>query len=187
MKKILFVILGVMLAFALALSVSAEGVDTEAGSVTEAQVGTEADAQREEDDAFDLKSYLTEKVVPVAVGVLTSIVALMGTVAKVKSSLVTLDSSSKGLKERRETVGSTLKSVKEELDSGIAEIKGSVEAIPQIKEGYKELAEGYEALKNQSRQLMEAIKAGFEAMPDAVEKGAVRKIAILTEKSREEE
>ena len=46
---------------------------------------------------------------------------------------------------------------------------------------------GRRLTKKQSRQLMEAIKAGFEAMPEAVEKGAVRKIAILTEKSREEE
>ena len=130
---------------------------------------------------FDIQSYLTERILPVVAGVATSIVALGGTIYKIKSSLSSLNSSNESLKEIRKTVSGTLDNVKSELTKGLCEVQTKVKEIPELKESYSELKNNYSQLLKQNKALMDALKLGFEALPEAVKSGNARKIAIIAE------
>ena len=164
MKKIIFTIITVFILVSL-LSVSAFATG-EGAEITE---------------EFDFETYLTEKIAPICVGVATSLIALIGTIGKVKASLTSINSAEKVIKEVKETTSNTLSAIKSELNNGIKEMEGHVCQIDEIKEGYEMLKAGYEQLLKKNKDLMEAIKLGFASMPDAVESGAARKIAIISE------
>ena len=139
-----------------------------------------SDAEAPSED-LDIQSYLTEKILPVVAGVATSLVALGGTIYKIKSSLSTLDSSNESLKEIKKTVSGTLDNVKGELTKGLCEVQTKVKEIPELKESYEELKNNYSELLKQNKALMDALKLGFEALPEAVKSGNARKIAIIAE------
>ena len=136
---------------------------------------------KEPSEDFDIQSYLTEKILPVVAGVATSIVALGGTIYKIKSSLSTLNCSNESLKEIKNTVSGTLDNVKSELAKGLCEVQTKVKEIPELKESYSELKNNYSELLKQNKALMDALKLGFEALPEAVKSGNARKIAIIAE------
>ena len=136
---------------------------------------------KEPSEDFDIQSYLTEKILPVVAGVATSIVSLGGTIYKIKSSLSTLNCSNESLKEIKNTVSGTLDNVKSELAKGLCEVQTKVKEIPELKESYSELKNNYSELLKQNKALMDALKLGFEALPEAVKSGNARKIAIIAE------
>ena len=205
MNKFLITVFAIMVAFALVLSVSAE-TDTGAGTIdTEAEApdtvpdasapesestdgGTASEEPKvdEGDGDTDLKEYLMEKIAPVAVGVLTSLVALASTVSRIRASLTSLDKSRDGLREIKETVDSTMTGIRAEMKKGMTKIEDTLSTVPQLSEDYMELKEGYANLERQSRDLMEAVKTGMSSIPPIVENGAARKIAIIDNRSREE-
>ena len=147
--------------------------------VTDGEPVTPNDEESFED--FDIQSYLTERILPVVAGVATSIVALGGTIYKIKSSLSSLNSSNESLKEIKKTVSGTLDNVKTELTKGLCEVQTKVKEIPELKESYSELKNNYSQLLKQNKALMDALKLGFEALPEAVKSGNARKIAIIAE------
>ena len=139
------------------------------------------DANSEAAEEFDIKAYLTEKIAPIVAGVATSLVALGGTIYKIKSSLSTLDSSNESIKEIKKSAKDTLENVKTELTRGMCDIQTKIKDIPEIKEGYEELKKSAEELSRQNKALLEALKLGFESLPEAVVSGNARKISIITE------
>ena len=160
-----------------------------------------------DEDTFNLKAYLTEKILPIVAGVVTSFIALGTTIARIKSSVGTLNSSSGALASVREEVKSTLKdmaaelsnglsrsdanmdetlkNVKNELTSGLEQIDKAISEIPEIKEDYNELKGTYKNLEEQIRLLMEALRLGFASMPEAVKSGNARRINIISDKINE--
>ncbi|MBQ8392194.1 MAG: hypothetical protein IJX51_00325 [Clostridia bacterium] len=205
MNRFLITVFAIMIAFALVLSVSAEKDivtctdnmvteapdtvhDTSADNTGDTDGGTasEEPGTDEEKGATDLKEYLMERIAPVAVGVLTSLVALASTVSRIRASLSSLDKSKEGLREIKETVDSTMTGVRAEMKKGMTKIEDTLSTVPQIAEDYRELKESYATLEKQSRELMEAVKTGFSSIPPVVENGTARKIAIIANRSREE-
>ena len=148
--------------------------------------GTEPQAAEGE---FNMENYLTEKIAPILAGVATSLVALFGGLSKIKSAVNGLDKSGKELSDIKEAVKSTLSDFERQLKDGIADIEAKISAVPEIKEGYDEIKRSCEELKEQSKSLGEALRLGFEAIPEAVKCGNARKISILTnpEPSKEAE
>ncbi len=144
-------------------------------------------AGAEPDGEFNIKEYAAEKIAPVAVGVITSIIAVIGALQKIKSTVSTLNSSSAAIKELKEAADSTLSGIKAELHKGISDVYGKIKDVPEIKEGYSELLASYNQLKEQNAALLEAIKTGFEAIPQAVESGAASKIAAISKHISTEE
>ena len=138
-------------------------------------VGTEAT------DGFDMESYLTEKIVPVLMGVATSVVALFGGLAKIRGAVNGLDKTGKEIGEIKKSAELTLSGLEKELEKGISRIEAEINGIPEIKEGYEEIRESCRALKEQNEKLLLALRLGFESFPEAVKCGNAHKIAVLTE------
>ena len=63
----------------------------------------------------------------------------------------------------------------------MCDIQTKIKDIPEIKDGYEELKRNTEELSKQNRALLEALKLGFESLPEAVVSGNARKISIITE------
>ena len=166
MKKIIFTALSILILISV-FSVSV--------------FATETNTEKEKE--FDIEIYLTERIAPVCVGVATSLIALIGTISKVKTSVTSITSAERVIKEVKESTSDALNTIKTELNMGIKEMESHVCQIDEIKKGYDQLKERYEGLLKKNRSLMEAIKLGFASLPDAVESGAARKIAIITEEN----
>ena len=181
-KTIIFIML---IIFVLTFACYAEedvNVSEEKQDVSTNVINTDnEDANGEAAEEFDIKAYLTEKIAPIIAGVVTSLVALGGTVYKIKSSLSTLDSSNESIKEIKKSAKDTLENVKTELTRGMCDIQTKIKDIPEIKEGYEELKRNTEELSKQNRALLEALKLGFESLPEAVISGNARKISIITD------
>lgn len=179
MKRLIVFIM--ILIFSLTLVCYAEETEAVTESKAEKQdVSTDTEEPSTE-ESFDIKAYLTEKIAPIVAGVATSLVALGGTIYKIKSSLSTLDSSNDSIKEIKKSAKDTLDNVKTELTRGMCDIQTKIKDIPEIKEGYEELKRNTEELSKQNRALLEALKLGFESLPEAVVSGNARKISIITE------
>ena len=140
--------------------------------------GTEPQAAEGE---FNMENYLTEKIAPIIAGVATSLVALFGGLSKIRSTVSGLDKTGKELTSIKEAVETAISELERQFKDGIADIEAKISAIPEIQEGYGEIKKSCEDLKEQARSLGEALKLGFEAIPEAVKCGNARKIAILTE------
>ena len=197
MKRIIFTIITVLVLLSL-LSVSALATEENTEMTEESTELTEENTEiteeltdkmeenvenKESAEEFDFEEYLTERIAPVCVGVATSLIALIGTISKVKASVTSIASSEQVIKEVKEITGNTLSSIKEELYNGLKEMESHVCQIDEVKEGYYELKERYEELVKKNKDLMESIKLGFESIPDVVQSGAARKIAIISEES----
>ena len=143
-------------------------------------------SETEPSEESSLQTYLTERVAPIIAGVATSLVALMSTVSRVRSSLSGLDLTRKEIKELKEQAQNTLSNVQNDLADGIRCMERTASEIPEIKEGYEEIKESCLRLKEQNERLMEALKLGFESFPETVKCGNARRIAILTESLPEE-
>ncbi|MBR7101299.1 MAG: hypothetical protein IKC74_03325 [Clostridia bacterium] len=170
MKKFLIAVFSALLIITMALFCFAEE-----------EALTEEPAQTDEvTEEFSVKEYITEKIAPIAVGVATSLIAFIGAFQKIKSTVSSLNSSSSAIKELKDVASDTLSGIKEELDKGIKSVQETVKNVPEIKDDYNGLIESYKQLKEQNAALLEALKTGFESIPQAVESGAARKIALLS-------
>lgn len=170
MKRILTAIFVIAMLCTLSLTCFAEGVSDVNGAETE---------------EFDFKSYLTEKIIPIAAGVATSLIALGGAIAKIKGTISTLNNSSGALNDVKTAVSGTLENVKGELKSGLSEIEEKIKDVPELKEAFYTLETEYKKLMEQNAALMEALKIGFGSIPDAVKNGSARQIAIISDKLKE--
>ncbi len=180
MKKLLIALFSVLLLLCMSLTCFGEEV-YEGDTVTERSYTVEAEDVDTEDTEFTIKKYLTERIAPIIAGVATSLVALFGGFSKLKSAVSGLDKTGKELKDIRDGISSTLSGIEGELKKGISQIEEKISSVPEIKEGYDEIRESCLRLKEQNERLLEALKLGFESIPEAVKCGNARKIAILSE------
>ena len=154
----------------------------EAASDSQANDMADSPLKDENEEDFNIEKYLTEKIIPVIAGVATSVIALMGGLAKIKGAVGGLDKTGKELTDIKERAKSTLDGMERELKDGIADIEKKLEGIPEIREGYDKIKEGCQELRIQNEKLLEALRLGFESLPETVKCGNARKIALLMDK-----
>ena len=168
MKKVLFIIL-VLLVLLMLVTVSfASEIATE--------INTENDKLRE---------YVEEKIVPVLMGVITSVVALLSTLKGIFSSL-------RGLKESKENFDKDRESIKEENKKELAkitekyeEIKNEVKTVCLLTTEIEKLKGQAEILSQEIVNLSQIASLGFSKNQKLVKEGNARKIVVLAEKSKE--
>lgn len=176
MKKILIFVFA--LAMCLCLSticfaedeMSAELSEKEnAPSVTQGVTPPSADGGL----AVNVKEYITEKIVPVAVGVLTSIIALGATLFKVAGIL-------KSLRDAKDTFEGEAR-VRAELSR---ELKQEAQGLQETVKDVPGLNERVNALTERVEALAEILVLGFSANSEVIKSGKGKKMAALLEKSK---
>lgn len=164
MKKILFIMFALALCICLGLACFAEG--------NEAQDGSSATPTTETSD-IDIKAYIQEKIVPIVVGVVTSIVALITTLYKIGASL-------KALSGTRETLDADAKkreAAVASLGEQVEQIKASIKDVPSLEKSIEELKELCEAMA-------EILSLGFCANTEIIKSGKGKRMSILLENAK---
>ena len=124
---------------------------------------------QEQDEETDIKSYIQEKIVPVAVGVLTAVIAFVATLYKIASVL-------KSLKEAGRAIDSEGK-IREELKEQAQELKAGLGEVPA-------LAQRLEELREQVAVLSEILTLGFCSSKEVIESGRGKRMTVLLENAK---
>lgn len=139
----------------------------------------------EQNEDEKIREYVEEKIVPVLMGVATSIIALLGTLKGVFNAL-------KGLKESKDTFDKEQAKIKEnskkellEIKQKYDEIKTTVECVPLINEQIKELNKQATVLSQEIASLSKITSLGFSKESELVREGKSREIVRLATKNEE--
>ena len=139
----------------------------------------------EQNESSEIKEYIEEKIIPILMGVATSIIALLSTLKGVFSAL-------KGLKESKDTFDKEQAKIKENSKKELAEIKQKYEEIkeavvcvPLISEEIKELRKQATVLSKEIAGLSEITSLGFSRESELVREGKAREIVRIANKSKE--
>ena len=130
-----------------------------------------------EGEERDLKEYITDKILPVIIGVATSsfgFVAVLGTISRTLKSLKdTKESFSSEAKKRQEAFDEATELLRAKAD----ELEALVHDVPQLTDKLKELRE-------ENELLAEILTLGFSANTEIIKSGKGKRMAMLLEKSK---
>lgn len=132
-----------------------------------------------------LKDYIEEKILPIIVGVVTSIIALLSTLRGIFSSLKSLKASKENFEREQEKIKESSNAELEKITEKYNEIKSEIKSVVQIKDGLCELKEKTEILSKEIENLSQIAALGFCKDKDLVLEGASREIVILAKENKE--
>ena len=137
------------------------------------------------DKGEELKAYIEEKIVPIIMGVATSIIALLGTLKGVFNAL-------RGLKESKDTfdreqakITENSKRELEEIKAKYNEIKLLVVDVPKLSTQIEELKAKSSTLATEISNLSKIASLGFSENSQLVKDGKSREIVRLANKNEE--
>lgn len=131
------------------------------------------------------KTYIEEKILPIIVGVVTSIIALLSTLRGIFSSLKSLKASKENFEREQEKIKESSRTELEKITEKYNEIKSEIKSVVQIKDGLCELKEKTEILSKEIENLSQIAALGFCKDKDLVLEGASREIVILAKENKE--
>ena len=167
MKRFLTVLFVLILACSFALVTSAEEATQDTGE--------------------EIRTYVEEKIVPILMGVATSIIALLGTLKGVFNAL-------KGLKESKATFDKEQAKIKEnskreleEIKKKYEEIKASIEDVPELLSKINIQNETIERLESIVYTSAEILSLAYSANSELVRTGKAKQMTQLLEQIRGQE
>lgn len=165
MKKVIIILMTIILCFAFAVVVSAE--------------------ETEQDKGQEIKTYIEEKIVPIVVGVITSIIALMGTLKGVLNAL-------KGLKSAKDDFDATSENIKSSKEKDSNALKEHCKTIEDAVKNVPELLSKIEAQQKTIKRLEEIVfisteilSLAYSANSELVRTGKAKEMHRLIEKVKE--
>lgn len=135
-------------------------------------------------EAFDkeaLIEYIKEKIVPIVVGVLTSISALVATLATIKRSLNKIALAREEFKSESKERKDSFKKESEYLSTKTEELVKICGEIPRLQAQLEELRENNEKLAKESGYIAKMISLGFSQNKQIIASGNGKKINRLLE------
>lgn len=132
-------------------------------------------------DATELELYITEKIVPVVAGVLTSIVALITLLRNISKSLKGLKDTKSAFETEAEKREASFNDNARLLENKTQEIKEIVNTVPELKAQINQLESSVSALVSECYVLAEIMSLGFSANGDIVKSGKGKKMRVLVE------
>ena len=170
MKRVLFIALALVLCLCLSVGCFAQD------DVGQEQIPTlQEDGEREGE--FDVKIYIMEKIVPVAVGVLTSALAFIATLGTIAKSLKALKDTKDAFKDEAKERAVFFECGIEMLSEKAQELTELVSDVPSLKEELTELAQ-------ECRLNSEILALGFSANSEIVKSGKGKKMSLLLENAK---
>lgn len=147
--------------------------ESESTSITETTTPQENEQSIEEE--FDLKLYITERIVPVVVGVLTAIAGLLSTIFSIKRSVRSLTNLKNSFSEEKSLREASLADNKNMLQKEISRVQEQTKDLPEVASTIGEL-------KEEMSLFGEMIQLMCESNPDLVRTGKAKKMALLVNK-----
>ena len=134
--------------------------------------------------AIDIEQYITERIVPIVVGVLTSLVALITVLRKIFGALKSLNDTKDTFVEEAKERASAFRSNTELLENKAQEIKKTVEGVPTIEEQMTQLKGDMSALIDECNVLAKILSLGFSANSEVIKSGKGKQMAQLLENAK---
>lgn len=128
-------------------------------------------------EAEEIEVYIKDKIVPVAVGVLTAVIALITTLGSVAKSL-------NALKDTKESFTSEAENRKEYSKK----LERETEKLCEIVKDVPKLEEKLDSLTEECHMLAEILTLGFSSSSEVIKSGKGRQMSLLLEgvKNRKE-
>lgn len=131
------------------------------------------------------KTYIEEQILPIIVGVATSIIALLSTLKGIFSALKSLKESKEQFDTDREKIKSESQAEMRKITEKYNEIKEEIKLACQIGDGLCDLKRKTEILAEEIANLSKIASLGFSESKELVSEGKQREIVILAGKNRE--
>ena len=130
-------------------------------------------AKAEENAEVDIKVYIQDKIVPIVVGVATSVVALITTLYKIATSLKALGNTKDTLEQDSQKREEATKILGEQVE----QIKASIKDVPSLEKSIEELS----ALCS---TIAEILSLGFSANEEIIKSGKGKRMSMLLENAK---
>ena len=131
------------------------------------------------------QAYIEEQILPIIVGVATSIIALLSTLKGIFSALKSLKESKEQFDTDREKIKSESQAEMKKITEKYNEIKEEIKLACQIGDGLCDLKRKTEILAEEIANLSKIASLGFSESKELVSEGKQREIVILAGKNRE--
>ena len=164
MKKLLFTVFALLMCICLGLACFAKSDEIQGGSSATPTTET---------SEVDIKAYIQEKIVPIVVGVITSIVALITTLYKIGASLKALS----GTKDTLDADAKKREAAVASLGEQVEQIKASIKDVPSLEKSIEELS----ALCS---TIAEILSLGFSANEEIIKSGKGKKMSMLLQNAK---
>lgn len=125
--------------------------------------------------------YIKEKILPVVVGVLTSVSALLATLVAIKRSLTSVSEAKDTFKREAKDREEQFKKESEYLTTKAEEIERTLSLVPQLQGEITALEKNTEKLIKECTYLGKMISLGFSQNEEVVASGNGKKISRLLE------
>lgn len=166
MKKILSLIFCILLVFSLTCAVFAQSEEAD----------NEVQIENEEDKNEELAIYIKEKIAPIVVGVITSVIALLGAIGSIKKALFSL----KDTKDILEIAQCTFK---DEFEK----IRKETEKVPELKEKFEGLRSEIASVSDELKTIMQILTLAYSSDEKLVKCGKASKMYKLLNEGENDE
>ena len=156
-----------------------EGEGAEQTNPSRESGGTEESLRAEE-----IKEYIRERIIPVVVGVLTSLSAVLASLGAIKKSLVRLSGARDDFKNEAKERKSEFERQSELLNRKAEELSQLAKLIPQLEGELMELKAAQEKLNEEAYNIGKMISLGFSGSQAVIKSGNGRKISALLSECR---
>ena len=134
--------------------------------------------------AEEIKEYIKERIIPVIVGVLTSLSAVLASLGAIKKSLVRLSGARDDFKNEANERKSEFERQSELLNRKAEELSRLARLIPQLESELCELKAAQEKLNAEAYNIGKMISLGFSGSQSVIKSGNGRKISALLSECR---
>ena len=132
----------------------------------------------------EIKTYVSERIIPVIAGALTSLIALLGTLKSVIKTLKELKGSRGELERVQKEIKEQSKAEYLKLQEKCEHIEESTKDVSAFKAEIKELCSLASGLQEQIARLSELACIGFLQNSELVRSGKAKEIAVLAEQNQ---
>ncbi len=140
------------------------------------------DSQEEEKmTGKEIGIYIKEKILPVVIGVLTSVSALLATLVAIKRSLTSIGETKEAFKKEAKERDEHFKKESEYLNAKTEEIEKTLALVPKLQDEIVRLEENTSKLIKECTYLGKMISLGFSQNKEVVSSGNGKKISRLLE------
>ncbi len=133
----------------------------------------------------EISVYITEKIMPVAAGVLTSVCIFIGALWKICQVLSSMKGSKELFGKAQSGIDKAVENIGMSVKDEVLGITEQTKSLPELSENVTELKKETETLIEECKTLAKMISIGFGANRDLVKNGSAREIQRLTELSDE--
>ena len=159
---------------------SATDVVSSEHSESQASIESQTEGQAIEEENFDLKLYIKERIVPVVVGVLTAIAGLLSTIISIKRSVRSLTNLKNSFSEEKAEREASLADNKKLLQEEVARLQNQTKDLPKMKEKVEQLSE-------QIGTMGQMLQLAYSADVNLVKTGKAKKMELLVAKMKPKE